>query len=125
MILYAPRSSVRIERDFSINTGLLASTDTPGKTAPLWSLTIPVKVLWALPSGASVVKQRNNKRTPAATGILIDFLILPPSQISRHYGRAVARQAAAAALAPETIRFPWPGTGYGFRYGLMSGLTAI
>src|SRR5947199_4951905 len=83
MILYPPRSSVRIERDFSINTGLLASTDTPGRTAPLWSLTIPVKVLCALPSGASAVKQRNSRRTPATIGIFVDFLIVPPSQRNR------------------------------------------
>src|SRR5438128_10551434 len=47
MILYAPPSSVMVERDFSINAGLPASTATPGRTAPLWSFTIPVSVLWA------------------------------------------------------------------------------
>src|SRR2546422_7968862 len=47
MILYAPPSSVMVERDFSISAGLLASTATPGRTAPLWSFTIPVSVLWA------------------------------------------------------------------------------
>src|SRR3954462_3561309 len=48
MILYWPCASVDTERTFSINTGLAASTVTPGSTAPVVSFTPPVKpVSWA------------------------------------------------------------------------------
>src|SRR5689334_11002602 len=38
---YSPRSSVTVVRDFSIRTGLVASTVTPGSTAPEESVTTP------------------------------------------------------------------------------------
>src|SRR5205809_5015096 len=41
-IRYSPVSSLTTERTFSINTGLAASTITPGSTAPDASLTTPV-----------------------------------------------------------------------------------
>src|SRR5882724_11264560 len=40
-ILYSPVASVTALRTFSINAGLLASTVTPGSTAPVASLTVP------------------------------------------------------------------------------------
>src|SRR5437867_11357751 len=76
MILYVPRSSVTVERDFSISAGLLASTDTPGRTAPLWSFTTPVNVLCARVSGTNAVKYSNDTKTPMPTRPVLDFLIL-------------------------------------------------
>src|SRR5262249_12322493 len=75
MILYVPRSSVTVERVFSISAGLLASTDTPGRTAPLWSLTMPVNALCARDSGTSAVKYTNDTKTPMAARPVFDFLI--------------------------------------------------
>ena len=40
-ILYWPLASVTTDRTFSMRTGLAASTDTPGSTAPDVSLTVP------------------------------------------------------------------------------------
>src|SRR5262249_20635041 len=75
MILYVPRSSVTVERDFSINAGLLASTETPGRTAPLWSLTTPVNVLCARVSGTRAVKYSNDTKTPIVRRLVLVFLI--------------------------------------------------
>src|SRR5437867_7788374 len=75
MILYPPLSSVRVERDFSISAGLLASTETPGRTAPLWSFTRPVKALCATPSGTNAARHTNETKTPITTGIVLDFFI--------------------------------------------------
>src|SRR3989442_13666176 len=72
MILYAPPSSVMVERDFSISAGLLASTATPGRTAPLWSFTIPVSVLWARAPEHAVNTNRQ------AMEIRFSIPILPP-----------------------------------------------
>src|SRR5262245_8451751 len=74
---YAPRSSLTTERVFSISAGLLASIDTPGRTAPLSSLITPVNALCARLSDASAVKHTANTKTPQA-GTLMDLLILPP-----------------------------------------------
>src|SRR5213080_3698291 len=74
MILYAPPSSVMVERDFSINAGLLASTATPGRTAPLWSFTIPVSVLWAKAPEHAIDTNRH------AMEIRFSVPILPPFQ---------------------------------------------
>src|SRR5205814_6897070 len=83
MILYVPRSSVIADLDFSMSAGLLASTVTPGKTAPVSSLTVPVNALCARASGASASKHTNEANTPMANGILMDFLIpLPPQKHS-------------------------------------------
>src|SRR5207249_3019444 len=76
MILYVPRSSVTVKRDFWISAGLLASTDTPGRTAPLWSFTTPVNVLCARVSGTNAVKYSNDTKTPMAARPVLDFLIL-------------------------------------------------
>ena len=72
MILYAPLSSVMVDRDFSINAGLLASTETPGRTAPLWSFTMPVIVLWARTSTHAMDTNRQ------AMKIRFSIRILPP-----------------------------------------------
>ena len=76
MILYVPRSSETVERDFSISAGLAASTETPGKTAPLWSLTTPVNALCARVSGMSAVKYSNDTNTLMATRHVLDFILL-------------------------------------------------
>src|SRR5688572_31855287 len=47
MIRYCPAPSVTAVRVFSIRAGLLASTVTPGTTAPVVSLTAPAITLWA------------------------------------------------------------------------------
>src|SRR5918993_2942735 len=47
MMRYCPFSSVVAVRTFSIKSGLVASTVTPGRTAPLVSFTMPVIVAWA------------------------------------------------------------------------------
>jgi hypothetical protein len=44
-IVYRPAPSVTTDRDFSMSTGLAASTVTPGSTAPLASLTTPENAL--------------------------------------------------------------------------------
>src|SRR5438874_483666 len=82
MILYAPRSSLTTERSLSINTGLLASTVTPGRTAPLWSLTVPVNALCAKHSGVSAFKDIHDAKIAIATEVIVGFLIpLPPKEI--------------------------------------------
>src|SRR5437867_11578518 len=98
MILYVPRSSVTVERDFSINAGLLASTDTLGRTAPLCSLTRPVNLLCASVSGTSAVKYRNDTNTPMATKPVLDFLILSPAPSSRSYSDFLRQFNQSAAL---------------------------
>src|SRR5437867_11984515 len=75
MIRYMPLSSLRVERDLSISAGLPASTETPGRTAPLWSLTTPVNVLCAQPSGTSTARHTNTPKTPMTKGMVFDFLI--------------------------------------------------
>src|SRR2546425_10123617 len=80
-MVYAPLSLVTVERDLSISAGLLASTETPGRTAPLWSFTTPVNALCARVSGTSAVKYSNETKTPMATRLVLDFLI--PSPLSR------------------------------------------
>src|SRR5258708_4380562 len=45
MILYCPDASVVADRTLSISAGLLASTVTPGNTAPDASFTVPAMVL--------------------------------------------------------------------------------
>src|SRR5438093_12500074 len=86
MILYVPRSSETVERDFSISAGLPASTETPGKTAPLWSLTAPVNALCARVSGMSAVKYSNDTNTLMATRHVLVFILLFSSPApSKHY----------------------------------------
>src|SRR5262245_30197224 len=46
-IRYWPVASVTTDRTRSINAGLLASTVTPGSTAPDASFAVPVMVAWA------------------------------------------------------------------------------
>src|SRR5262245_43346642 len=89
MILYAPRSSVTVERDFSISAGLLASTETPGRIAPLWSLITPVKTLCARPPGKSTVKYTSDRKTLIVAGIVLDFLILPPKRQAKNQSEVV------------------------------------
>src|SRR5947207_2353493 len=73
-IRYWPAPSVVTERTFSINTGLDASTVTPGSTAPVASLTAPAMEAWAK---ASAGKNTVHARTNATS--LVDPRILSPS----------------------------------------------
>src|SRR5207247_5099934 len=52
-IVYWPRASVSTARDFSIGTGLLASTVTPGRTAPEVSFAAPAMALCAAAGAGS------------------------------------------------------------------------
>src|SRR5262245_31491903 len=61
-ILYWPAPSVTAVRTFSINAGLDASTVTPGRTAPVASLTVPETA--AVPCAAATTG--NNTRKPLA-----------------------------------------------------------
>src|SRR5260370_33317413 len=80
-MVYAPLSLLIVERDLSISAGLLASTETPGRTAPLWSFTTPANALCARASGTSAVTYSNETKTPMATRPVLDCLI--PSHLSR------------------------------------------
>src|ERR1043166_1256219 len=59
---YAPAPSVVTERTFSIKAGLETSTDTPGSTAPVASLTVPAIVpsVWAEPDAATPSARRTS-----------------------------------------------------------------
>src|SRR5437867_13296085 len=103
MILYVPRSSVTVKRDFWISAGLLASTDTPGRTAPLWSFTTPVNVLCARVSGTNAVKYSNDTKTPMAARPVLDFLIL--SSPSNAYRKVCP---ATAEVEADCDRWPHP-----------------
>src|SRR6266545_1672849 len=61
-IRYCPVPSVTTERAFSISAGLLASTVTPGSTAPDGSLTTPVIEAWAK-AAEGIRNARSNART--------------------------------------------------------------
>jgi hypothetical protein len=45
MIRYCPEASLLVDRTFSIRAGLLASMVTPGRTAPVLSVTMPATAL--------------------------------------------------------------------------------
>src|SRR5262249_19558336 len=51
---------------------------TPGRTAPLSSLTAPVIVLCATASDVKMLKHINDAKTPIATCTIVDFLIPSP-----------------------------------------------
>src|SRR5262245_36785852 len=59
MTRYWPDASVSAERVFSINAALEASTETPGRTAPDASRTVPVNAPWA----KTVAGSRRTART--------------------------------------------------------------
>src|SRR5437667_54140 len=63
-MLYRPSALVTTVRDFSMSSGLDASTATPGSTAPLVSVTNPAIVLCA------AVVRGSTERTVAKTAIL-------------------------------------------------------
>src|SRR5688572_1758670 len=55
MIRYCPDPSVTTDRTFSINAGLLASTVTPGSTAPDASRTTPAMLAWAYATDGAAI----------------------------------------------------------------------
>src|SRR5206468_11690403 len=61
-ILYCPPESVTTLRDFSMSAGLAASTVTPGRTAPVESLTVPEMALW--PLAVAQIASRHKAGTP-------------------------------------------------------------
>src|SRR5262252_9187106 len=77
MILYCPSPSDTAVRTLSISAGLLASTVTPGNTAPVESLTDPAMLLdavaWALRSFAAAVSAA---MTNSVLIQLVDILLL-------------------------------------------------
>src|SRR5713226_1297842 len=64
MILYSPAASVTAVRSRSIRTGLLASTVTPGSTAPVVSLTEPAIALCAETDTGTSNATTNAKHAP-------------------------------------------------------------
>src|SRR5688500_18362356 len=68
MMRYCPSPSVVAVRTFSIKSGLVTSTVTPGRTAPLVSFTMPVMVAWA--KAADGVSTSDPTRTRHAAGTL-------------------------------------------------------
>ena len=71
---YCPSPSVIADRTFSISTLLAASTVTPGRTAPLESLTVPAIALWAHTDGAEATSTPN---TNAAAIVFFASMPLP------------------------------------------------
>src|SRR5262245_28095152 len=80
MILYWPSESVTPVRLFSISAGLAASTVTPGRTAPLVSLTTPAIALCAVARAGSATIDDTNMRIRAVRG---QADMLPPSNTTR------------------------------------------
>jgi hypothetical protein len=70
MMRYCPSPSLVVTRTFSIRTGLVASTVTPGSTPPVASLTTPAIALWAQAGGADM------PRTSAAAAMIF-FASMP------------------------------------------------
>src|SRR5437773_9059487 len=64
-ILYVPLASVVAERTFSIKAGLLASTVTPGNTAPVASFTVPANALCACAVAGSASHASTTTKTIA------------------------------------------------------------
>jgi hypothetical protein len=67
---------VTAARVFSMRTGLLASTVTPGRTAPLVSRTTPLNALCALAAAGSKRRKTADLRTVrtlATPGIALSF----------------------------------------------------
>src|SRR5215831_14318950 len=91
MILYCPVSSVTTDRTFSISASLLASTLTPGKTAPDESFTTPAIALCANVRVGHATVHANAMNNETATFRIIS---LPPSPIS-HPPSLVNRQSSA------------------------------
>src|SRR5436305_11886140 len=81
MISYAPRPSVTVVRVFSMRAGLLASTVTPGSTAPELSLTTPaIEAPWACASAGikrSTTKTSTAERTDRDIRPLLELINLP------------------------------------------------
>src|SRR5256712_6854615 len=77
MILYWPCESVNDVRVFSMRIGLVASTVTPGRTAPELSFTTPAMTLWAdAPAGSA-------RQTTATSGDQnVRRIPLPPELLS-------------------------------------------
>src|SRR5215831_12626787 len=86
MILYWPVPSVTTERVFSMSAGLEASTVTPGKTAPVTSLTTPAMLLSLCAS-----KTAGTARIPTLATVarrIFVRLMVPPRSMARGRWRA-------------------------------------
>src|SRR4029450_6109139 len=64
---YTPCASETTLRPRSMSTWLVASTVTPGSTAPVASLTTPVMALWALAVAGQTVTHARPTTNPKAT----------------------------------------------------------
>src|SRR4051794_20249405 len=115
---YSPFASVVTDLTFSISAGLLASTVTPGSTAPVASFTTPAKALCARAVAGSA-------RHPSATtnNIAIRLLVMPnppqstgPTeiQLGRRIWRiplGIHREIAIGDAIGETNSRNWIPTG--------------
>src|SRR5262245_27561797 len=104
MIRYKPASSVVAVRAPSMRAGLLASTVTPGSTAPVVSLTTPAIALCA---SAAVGASSTNANADANRIFLPARLMWPPTENARRVevfgiGDLGLTQARHQTLNPES-----------------------
>src|SRR4051812_25161709 len=81
---YAPFASVDTERTFSMSTGLLASTVTPGSTAPVASFTTPANALCARAVDGSARKA--STAVAIAKRVLVMRILLDRESTNRQRG---------------------------------------
>ena len=96
--MYRPSPSVTAARVFSMSTGLLASTVTPGSTAPLVSRTMPLKALCALAAAGRQQEQTktvNPKNSPDSRDTRHSAL---PSNMRPRRNKHAAKTAPTTAL---------------------------
>src|SRR5262245_64049728 len=96
MILYWPVSSVTTERPFSMRASLLASTLTPGNTAPDVTLTTPAIALCAYVRVGHADMHANVTNTETA---VLRIISLPPSPTSN---RPLVKTRTSPARAPTS-----------------------
>src|SRR5438093_13651218 len=75
MILYWPLRSVMVDRAFSISAGLETSTVTPGRTAPLESLTVPAMAVSCARAAPAAHKTRRDVRSDRRTTLPMPGLL--------------------------------------------------
>jgi hypothetical protein len=87
-----------------MSTGLLASTVTPGNTAPLVSRTVPVILLCAKVTFGRSTKSINAKKPAHAkvAGLILDFIYFSPvSSPKSSHGPAVISLQELSAICGE------------------------
>src|ERR1051325_52241 len=93
------------ERDFSISTGLAASTVTPGRTAPDASLAIPARVAC---ENAGLARRRSAATTkdPVASARIDGLRSVHSPGVER--GRSARRSLRQARLVNQVANFSAP-----------------